>query len=128
MNERTANIIWVCKGHHNYDCKTLKGAVAHYMSEECGCPIEIYTDRVLLSVVWEAFMDFMSVCTNPRSFLYSLKEAKYWCDFSPREDVDDVQAILIAFRLCHVWENGEYANGFSRELIQSLKEKWECQE
>ena len=124
MNERTANIIWVCKGHHNYDCNTLKEAVAHYMSEECGCPIEVYTDRVLLSIVWEAFMDFMSVCTNPRYFLYTLKDAKYWCDYSPREGVDDVQAILIALQLCRVRDDEGYVNGFSDELIQYLEEKW----
>ena len=128
MDKRTANIIWVCKGHHSYDCKTLKEAVAYYMSEECGCPIEVYTDRILLSIVWEAFMDFMTVCTNPRYFLHSFREAKYWCDCSPREGVDDVQAILIAFQLCRVRDEKGYVNGFSEELIRYLEEKWDNEE
>jgi hypothetical protein len=70
-------------------------------------------------------MDFMSVCTNPRYFLYSFKEAKYWCDYSPREGVDDVQAILIAFQLCRVREKDGYVNGFSDELIRYLEDKWD---
>ena len=126
MNERTANIIWVCKGHHPYGNVTLKQAVAQYMSEECGCPIEVYNDRVLLSIVWEAFMDFMTVCTNPRYFMYSVKEAKYWCDWTPREGVDDTQAILIAFQLCRVRDDEGYVNGFDGELIRYLEEKWDA--
>ena len=125
MNERTANIIWISKGHHNYGDVTLKQAVAHYMSEECDCPIEAYTDRVLLSIVWEAFMDFMQTCDNPRAFLYRLKDAKYWCDYSPREGVDDVQAILIAFQLCRVRDDKGCVNGFTEELIAQLNERWE---
>ena len=124
MTKGTANIIWICTGHHSYGNITLKQAVAQYRSEECGCPVEIYTDRILLSIVWEAFMDFMSTCTNPRYFMYSIKEAKYWCDYSPRDGVDDTQAILIAFQLCRVRDDGRYVNGFSDELIQYLEEKW----
>ena len=128
MTKRTANIIWISKGHHPYGNVTLKQAVAQYMSEECDCPIEAYTDRILLSIVWEAFMDFMSTCTNPRYFMYSIKEAKYWCDYSPRDGVDDTQAILIAFQLCRVRDDEGYVNGFSDELIQYLEEKWKDEE
>ena len=128
MNERTANIIWICKGHHHYGEVSLKRAIALYMSEECACPVVVYTDKVLLSIVWEAFMDFMTVCTNPRDFMYSVKEAKYWCDWTPREGVDDTQAILVAFRRCQVRDDKGYVNGFSDELIWYLEEKWKDEE
>lgn len=121
MDKRTFNIIMVCKGHHNFgDNLTLKQAVAHYMSKTCACPIEAYTDLCLRGIVWEAFMDFMSTCTNPRGFLYHLKEARYWCDWSPREGVDDITAILIAFELCRVKDDTGYVNGFTEELFADI--------
>lgn len=122
MDKRTANIILACKGHHNFgDDLTLKQAVAHYMSKTCACPVEHYTDRVLRGIVWEAFMDFMNTCDNPREFLYDIKEARYWCDWSPREDVDDITAILIAFQLCQVRDDNGYVNGFTEELFSNYK-------
>ena len=118
MEKRTANIIMVCKGHHNFGKDlTLKQAVAHYMSKTCACPIEAYDERTLRSIVWEAFMDFMSTCTSPRGFLYHIKEACYWCDWTPREGGDDITAILIAFMLCEVRDDNGYVNGFTDELI-----------
>lgn len=126
MEKRTANIILVCKGHHNFGKElTLKQAVAHYMSEICGCPLECYNDHVLRGIVWEAAMDFIDTCDAPRSFLYHIKDARYHCDWSPREGVDDITAVLIAFRLCRVRdENASYINGFTEELanIHQLKE------
>lgn len=120
MEKRTCNIIMVCKGHHNFgEGLTLKQAVAHYMSKTCGCPVETYNDRILLSIVWEAFMDFMSTCTSPRGFLYQMKNARYWSDWSPREGVDEITAILIAFQLCRIRDKDGYVNGFSEKLINN---------
>lgn len=120
MDKRTSNIIMVCKGHHNFgDDLTLKQVVAHYMSKTCDCPVETYTDRVLRSIVWEAFMDFMNTCTSPRGFLYKIKEALYWCDWTPRENIDDITAVLIAFQLCRVRDDNGYVNGFTDELLSN---------
>ena len=121
MEKRTFNIIMVCKGHHNFgDNLTLKQAVAHYMSKTCGCPVETYTDRVLRGIVWEAFMDFMNTCTSPRGFLYHFKEARYWCDWTPREGVDEITAMLIAFQLCRVRDDNGYVNGFTEEMFANF--------
>lgn len=118
MEKRTANIIMVCKGHHNFGQDlTLKQAVAHYMSKTCDCPLEVYTDKALRGIVFEAFMDYMSSCTYPREILYHIKEARYWCDWSLKEDVDDITAILIGFQLCQVRDGNGYVNGFTDELI-----------
>ena len=121
MDKRTFNIIMVCKGNHNFEKGlTLKQAVARYMSKICWCPVETYTDQVLRGIVWEAFMDFMNTCTNPRGFLYHLKEARYWCDWSPREGIDDITAMLIAFQLCCVRDDNGYVNGFTEELFSNI--------
>ena len=126
MDKRTFNIIMVCKGNHNFGKDlSLKQAVAHYMSKTCACPAETYTDLCLRGIIWEAFMDFMSTCTNPRGFLYHLKEARYWCDWSPRENIDDITAMLIAFQLCRVCEKADdgsyhYINGFTEELFSNI--------
>lgn len=122
MERRTANIIMVCKGHHNFgENLTLKQAVAHYMAKTCDCPLEVYTDKVLRGIVYEAFMDFISTCTCPRAFFYDIKDALYWCDWSPREDVDEITAVLTGFQLCQVRDNGNYINGFTEELINNHK-------
>ena len=118
MDKRTFNIIMVCKGHHNFGKDlTLKQAVARYMSETCICPIEAYTDNVLRGIVWEAFTDFMSTCTSPCGILYDIKDALYGCDWAPRECVDDITAILIAFMLCEVFDDNGYINGFTKEMF-----------
>lgn len=117
MEKRTANIIMVCKGHHNFgENLTLKQAVAHYMSKTCDCPIEVYTDQVLRGIVYEAFADYMSSCSFPREILHTIREALYWCDWTPREGVDDITAVLIGFQLCQVKDKTEYINGFNKDL------------
>lgn len=122
MKKRTANIILVCKGHHDFESElTLKQAVAHYMSKTCACPLEVYTDNVLRGIVFEAFIDYMSSCTCPREILYNIKEVRYWCDWSLKEDVDDITAILIGFKLCQVRDEKGFVNGFSEELINEYQ-------
>ena len=123
MEKRTFNIIMISKGNHNFGKElTRKQAVAHYMSQICGNSIETYTDRVLRSIVWDALMDFMTDCESPSHFLYSLKNARYWGDWSPREDVDDIDAILIAFQTCEVRSPGDHkcVNGFTEEMLSRI--------
>ena len=62
-------------------------------------------------------MDFISTCTCPRGFFHHVKEAMYWCDWSPREGVDDITAVLTGFQLCQVRDETGYINGFTEELI-----------
>ena len=122
MEKRTFNIIMISKGNHNFGKElTRKQAVAHYMSKICGNTIETYTDRVLRNIVWDALMDFMAACDSPHSFLYHLKNAKYWGDGSPREGVDDIDAILIAFQCCKVQnEDHNCINGFTEDLVSGI--------
>ena len=57
MEDRTINIILITKrfGPPNI----VKKAIAKYMSEECNCPIETYTDSILMSIIKEAMFDFL---------------------------------------------------------------------
>ena len=124
MKKRTAEIIMVCKGQHDFGkFSTLKQAVIAYMSDRCICPVEAYTDENLRDIIYEAFMDYLSSCNNLRAFFYHLKEARYWCDWRPREGVDDITAVLIAFQLCCVRDDTGYINGFTEENTQRVLRK-----
>lgn len=123
MDKRTANIIWICKGHHNYGNVTLKQAVAQYMCEVCG--FDTYSEEMLRAFVSQAFFRYLKVCTDISIFMSDIQQAKYYAGFIPRDGVDDTLAILIAFQICKV--KGEYGcvNGFTEELIAELDERWE---
>ena len=124
MEKRTAEIIMVCKGQHDFGkFPTLKQAVIAYMSDRCCCPVEEYTDKNLRGIIYDAFMDYMFSCANSREFLYHIKEALYWCDWSPREGMDDITAVLIGFQLCNIRDDTGYINGFSDENTQRVCRK-----
>lgn len=129
MEKRTAEIIMVCKGQHDFGkFPSLKQAVTAYMSDRCGCPAETYNDGTLRLIIYDAFMDYISSCSDIRCFLYDIKNALYWCDGRPREGVDDITGVLIGFQLCDVMDSAGYVNGFTEENTQrvrrnSLKEK-----
>lgn len=57
MQDRTVNIILISKRFGSFD--HVKKAIAQYMSEECCCPVEVYTDRILFSIVENAMFDFL---------------------------------------------------------------------
>lgn len=56
MDDRTVNIMLIAKRCGSIE--SMKHNIARYMSEECACPIEVYNDRVLHSIVKNAFLDF----------------------------------------------------------------------
>ena len=124
MERRTAEIIMVCKGQHDFgEFSTLKQAVIAYLSDRSGCPAEFYTDNALRSFIYDVFMDYISSCSNIRAFLYDIKEALYWCDWRPREGVDDITAVLIGLQLCDVRDDTGYINGFTEENTQRVCRK-----
>jgi len=57
MEDRTINIILITK-RFGY-IENVKQAIAKYMSEECNCPVETYTDNVLIGILKEAMLDFL---------------------------------------------------------------------
>ncbi|MBQ9733682.1 MAG: hypothetical protein IJV74_05550, partial [Clostridia bacterium] len=78
---------------------------------------------ILRSIIYEAFMDYIASCDNLRSFFYHLKEARYWCNWMPREGIDDITAVLIAFQLCSVKDDTGYINGFTDENTQFVHKR-----
>ena len=56
MDDRTVNIMLIAKRCGSVE--SMKRNIAKYMSEECACPIEVYDDRILYSIVKNAFLDF----------------------------------------------------------------------
>ena len=124
MDQRTCNIIMCCKNH----CKLPKGkdqdkltAVAAYMSEECGCPIEIYTGATMESIMKDALFDYINGARNPGSDLRRLFERPL---LGPEPSLSE--RIATMFALVNVREytpigksggNMPYDNGFTEALI-----------
>lgn len=120
MKKRTANIIMICKGQHKFGANlTLKQAVAEYVSDTCGLPIKDITDDVLRGIVFDALMDFINTADNPCDVLYKILETRYWCNWKPRENVDDITAVLIGLQMCQVRDKNGFVNGFTEELLDN---------
>lgn len=120
MDKRTAEIIMVCKGQHDFgEFDTFKQAVAAYMSDRCGTPVSQYTDHLLNDIIWSAAMDYMDGMKDypPSSFLWSVHRAMELHNnpFSRINRIDMYEAICIAFQLADVMHNGEYVNGFTED-------------
>ena len=65
LDQRTQNIIFVCKGRHNYGSNiSMRDAVARYMSDTTGCDIERYSDVTLLSIIKSCILDIMENCSK----------------------------------------------------------------
>lgn len=121
MKKRTAEIIMVCKRQHNFgDFPSLKRAIAAYLSDRCGCPIEHYTDELINSAIWAAAMDYIDGMKDyqPSSFLYDIKRVM---DFynnhrsADRKQIDFYEAVCIAFQSADVMDGQRFVNGFSEE-------------
>ena len=56
MDDRTVNIMLIAK--RSGGIESMKRNIAKYMSEECACPVGVYTERVLYGIVKTAFLDF----------------------------------------------------------------------
>ena len=108
MEDRTINIILLSK--RSGTLKNVKKAIAQYMSEECCCPIEVYTDKILFTIVEDAVFDFLYHVSRKRdyiSFFRKIIEAD--CDTM-------LDRMLLAMGMIQVAEevNGEfrYINGW----------------
>lgn len=119
MNQRTCNIIMCCKGH----CKLPGGetgghlnAIAAYMADECGCPIEDYQGLLLENIMQEALFDYMNSAKRPGSDLRNL-----FCRTHAHEP-SICERIATLFSLVQVMDGGTYMNGFTREMIRQSEE------
>ena len=124
MEKRTAEIIMICKGQHDYgEDLGHKEAIAAYLSDQCGCPIEYYTEDVINNVIWDTAIDYTNSFKEhrPGSFLLCVKEV-----FSRHNNpmvqninrIDWYEALCIAFQMAQIKNDTGYINGFTEENTQ----------
>ena len=111
MTQRTCNIIRACKGSIHSEIDDRLERVKIYMSEECSCPKECYTDGELESILMDAVYDYIDTCDRPSTFLRLVNECI-------AKDISRIQRICIAFTLVKVKNADKYINGFKEEFFK----------
>lgn len=64
LQDRTVNIMMIAK---RFPISRMKSEIARYMSEECGTPVECYTDTILYSIIKNAFFDWLQCGDKERT-------------------------------------------------------------
>lgn len=117
LEDRTVNIILLAKRFG--EPKNVKKAIAQYMSEECLCPIERYTDNIIFGIVRNATYDFLHHASRRRdavAFVRELTDCRY------EKMVDNM---IVALAMIQVydkdgWEyktmNGWHETDFTKKL------------
>lgn len=112
MTQMTCNIIRACKGCLYPEIESKIDRVRTYMSEECGCPLEAYTDEEIENIVVDAMYDYIDTCDRPSTFLQQIRECVV-------EDLTLTERICIAFSLARVKNSeGKYINGFAEAFFK----------
>ncbi len=119
MEQRTLNIIKICKGNTKYN-KDIRvyDAIRNYIADECICEPDWYTDNDISHFLWEAFKDYIDHCEKPSFALWCLKDAM------DRHDWDMYHAIAVVFGSYTQVKNdkGDYINGFDDRIHKLDKE------
>ena len=121
IEDRTANIILLTKRFGEPD--NVKKAIAQYMSEECICPIETYTESILFGIIRNAAYDFLhhvSRRSDAVRFVRELTECRY------EKMIDRLIVALAMIQVCEKdsWEykniNGWHETEFTKKLDAEL--------
>ena len=127
MEKRTAEIIMICKGRHNYgEDLGHKQAIAAYLSDQCACPIEEYADgRIVNEVIWVAALDYLDSIKEfrPSSFLRAVMDSYNFHNnplIDKKHNIDMYEAVCGAFSVAQVRKDGEYINSFTEENTQKV--------
>ena len=112
MDQRTLNIIYICKSHTKYwdGADNLLEAVRNYIADECGLETQDLTDSHMLEIMYDAMSDYLDNCDSPKAFMWQLK------DVLMRDSENLPLRIGIALSLVQVRNNGNYVNGFDERL------------
>ena len=112
MTRRTFNIICACKGTLYPEIESKVDRIRAYMSEECDCPIEEYTDAETEQIVVNAMYDYIDTCDRPSTFLRQIRECVV-------KDLTLTEKICIAFSITRVRNSeGKFINGFKEEFFR----------
>ena len=122
MEDRSINIIFLIKQIWSID-KT-KRAIIKYMSEECDCPEEVYTDYVLEEIIRNVAYDFLTHTTRKNdsiNFAFALIKNRY-------DKIPDNIIRALSYIQVRLNDNGNlsYINGWREtEFIKNFNiEKW----
>lgn len=119
MDKRTAEIIMVCKGQHDFGkFDTLKQAVAAYMSDRCWYPVELYTDEMINDIIWSAAMNLLDHMKKPSMLLWKVQQVMRLHNNPLVKNINRVdiyEALCGAFQLVSVRDENGYINGFTEE-------------
>ncbi len=121
MDQRTLNIINICKGntiyYGVYDVIDMVEGIKRYMADECMYKSEWYTDKQMFDIMFEAMKDYIDHCDKPSFFLCQLNNV-----YLSKENW--TLRIAIALSLVQVRDsNGNYVNGFDDRLHKLDKEE-----
>ena len=121
MDKRTAEIIMVIKGNHNYPTTNRYEAVKQYMADKCECPLEAYTDYEMFRIIGETARDYNSTANDPHVFMYCFLDYIRLLYAEKPEIVKAVSwGLMSALSLTQVRNHKEYINGFSEELCEDI--------
>ena len=112
MDQRTFNIIYICKSHTKYwdGADNLLEAVRNYIADECGLEPQDLTDKDMLDIMYDAMKDYLDYCDRPSIFMWQLK------DVIMRHPENLPLSIGITLSLVAVRQDGNYVNGFDDRL------------
>ena len=97
MEDRTINIILLTKRFGEPD--NVKRAIAQYMSEECDCPITVYTNGIIATILRNAMLDFLNSASRKQDIIAFSRE------LVTDHGYDDIASrIIIAMAMIQVCE------------------------
>ena len=118
MEQRTLNIINICKGNTTYWGGRYYDSIRNYMAAECAYRPEWYTDADISHFLWEALKDYIDHCDKPSFVLWGLEE------IMRRDNCDVYHAIPWVFLEAQVRDsNLNYVNGFDDRICKLDKEE-----
>lgn len=128
MEKRTAEIIMICKGRHDFGKDlTHKQAIAAYLSDRCGSPVEEYTEEIVDYEIYQAVLDYLDGADKPSCFIRQIMDVLNLHNnpMARCEHIDYYDAVCIAFSLVQVRHRVDgcmvCVNGFSEPLLQIVQ-------
>ena len=123
MTKETCNIIRACKGILNEDMQntlektTCLERVKMYLSQEYDCNIELYSDKQMEIIMYQAMGDYLDTCDKPSAFIYSMANLnKRHLPHDPPLSI--AEKIAETFIWVKVKDNTGYVNGFKQEFFE----------
>ncbi len=120
MEQRTLNIINICKGNTKYnEPGRVYNAISDYLADECMMAPNYYSEDEISLELWEALKDYIDHCDKPSFVLWCLK------DVMDRHNWDMYHAIAVVFSAYTQVKdnNGNYVNGFDDRIHALDKEE-----